>query len=138
MQGGGVAEGLTLVASAADHHPARVQLRLLALEPLEVVRAGGSTMTPGAAGGARRGAATLKFIVYTMAGSLLMLVAAHPQKLPGPLAAQQVLGSGKPGFSDALQRWSVPQHKDWFAYKLSEPQSQRTVAASLSAQRGVP
>jgi pimeloyl-ACP methyl ester carboxylesterase len=35
--------------------------------------------------------------------ALLLLVAAHPQKLPGPLAAQQVLGSGKPGFSDALE-----------------------------------
>jgi pimeloyl-ACP methyl ester carboxylesterase len=35
--------------------------------------------------------------------AILMLVAAHPQKLPGPLAAQQVLGSGKPGFSDALE-----------------------------------
>ena len=35
--------------------------------------------------------------------ALLLLVAAHPAKLPGPLAAQQVLGSGKPGFSDALE-----------------------------------
>ena len=35
--------------------------------------------------------------------ALLLLVAAHPQRLPGPLAAQQVLGSGKPGFSDALE-----------------------------------
>ena len=35
--------------------------------------------------------------------ALLMLVAAHPARLPGPLAAQQVLGSGKPGFSDALE-----------------------------------
>ena len=35
--------------------------------------------------------------------ALLMLVAAHPAQLPGPLAAQQVLGSGKPGFSDALE-----------------------------------
>ena len=35
--------------------------------------------------------------------ALLLLVAAHPGKLPGPLAAQQVLGSGKPGFSDALE-----------------------------------
>ncbi|CAN5117758.1 alpha/beta fold hydrolase [soil metagenome] len=34
--------------------------------------------------------------------ALLLLVAAHPAKLPGPLAAQQVLGTGKPGFSDAL------------------------------------
>ncbi|HVF77840.1 MAG TPA: alpha/beta fold hydrolase [Solirubrobacteraceae bacterium] len=36
-------------------------------------------------------------------GALLLIVAAHPTKLPGPLAAQQVLGSGKPGFSDALE-----------------------------------
>ncbi len=35
--------------------------------------------------------------------AVLLLVAAHPRKLPGPLAAQQVLGSGKPGFSDALE-----------------------------------
>jgi len=35
--------------------------------------------------------------------ALLLLVAAHPAKLPGPLAAQQVLGTGKPGFSDALE-----------------------------------
>jgi len=35
--------------------------------------------------------------------ALLMTVAAHPARLPGPLAAQQVLGSGKPGFSDALE-----------------------------------
>jgi pimeloyl-ACP methyl ester carboxylesterase len=35
--------------------------------------------------------------------ALLLLVAAHPAQLPGPLAAQQVLGSGKPGFSDALE-----------------------------------
>jgi len=35
--------------------------------------------------------------------ALLLVVAAHPSKLPGPLAAEQVLGSGKPGFSDALE-----------------------------------
>jgi pimeloyl-ACP methyl ester carboxylesterase len=35
--------------------------------------------------------------------ALLLLIAAHPAQLPGPLAAQQVLGSGKPGFSDALE-----------------------------------
>ena len=35
--------------------------------------------------------------------ALLLIVAAHPSRLPGPLAAQQVLGSGKPGFSDALE-----------------------------------
>ncbi len=35
--------------------------------------------------------------------ALLLLVAAHPSQLPGPLAAEQVKGSGKPGFSDALE-----------------------------------
>jgi len=32
----------------------------------------------------------------------LALVARHPDRLPGPLAAEQIRGSGKPGFIDAL------------------------------------
>ncbi|HWC25988.1 MAG TPA: alpha/beta fold hydrolase [Solirubrobacteraceae bacterium] len=35
--------------------------------------------------------------------ALLLLVAAHPAKLPGPLAVEQVEGSGRPGFSGALE-----------------------------------
>jgi pimeloyl-ACP methyl ester carboxylesterase len=35
--------------------------------------------------------------------ALMLLVAAHPARLPGPLAFEQVNGSGKPGFSDALE-----------------------------------
>jgi len=35
--------------------------------------------------------------------ALLLLVAARPADLPGPLAVEQVKGSGKPGFSDALE-----------------------------------
>lgn len=42
-----------------------------------------------------------------------------------------------PAYVEALQRHVVPQDKDWFAYKLSEPASQRTVAGSLSAQTGM-
>ncbi|MDX6718410.1 MAG: hypothetical protein QOJ63_664 [Solirubrobacteraceae bacterium] len=34
--------------------------------------------------------------------ALLLLVAAHPARLPAPLTYEQVKGSGKPGFSDAL------------------------------------
>jgi pimeloyl-ACP methyl ester carboxylesterase len=34
--------------------------------------------------------------------ALLLLVAAHPDRLPPPLTYEQVKGSGKPGFSDAL------------------------------------
>jgi aspartate aminotransferase len=41
------------------------------------------------------------------------------------------------GFVDALQRWSTPQNKDWFAYKLSEPQSCAVVAESLRQWRGI-
>jgi aspartate aminotransferase len=40
-------------------------------------------------------------------------------------------------YVEALQRHIVPQDKDWFAYKLSEPESQRTVATTLSKRTGV-
>jgi aspartate aminotransferase len=43
-----------------------------------------------------------------------------------------------PGFVAALQRWSQPQNKDWFAYKLSEEGSRATVCETLRAWRGVP
>ena len=42
-----------------------------------------------------------------------------------------------PGYVDALRRHVEPLDKDWFAYKLSEPASQRTVAATLSARTGM-
>ena len=41
------------------------------------------------------------------------------------------------GYVDALQRQVTPLDKDWFAYKLSEPASQRTVAATLTARTGM-
>lgn len=41
------------------------------------------------------------------------------------------------GFTQALQKWSVPQNKDWFAYKMNEPHAQEIVAQSLRAWRGV-
>lgn len=37
-----------------------------------------------------------------------------------------------PEFSEALQKASVPQSKDWFAYKMSEPDSLAVVSESLS------
>ena len=42
-----------------------------------------------------------------------------------------------PAYVEALQRHVVPLDKDWFAYKLSEPASQRTAAAALSARTGL-
>jgi pimeloyl-ACP methyl ester carboxylesterase len=34
--------------------------------------------------------------------ALLMLVVAHPERLPGPLILEQAHGAGRPGFDDAL------------------------------------
>ena len=42
-----------------------------------------------------------------------------------------------PAYVEALQRHVVPQNKDWFAYKLSEPASQQTVAATLTGRTGL-
>ncbi len=43
-----------------------------------------------------------------------------------------------PDFVSALQRWSVPQNKDWFAYTDNDPKAREVVADSLRARRGVP
>jgi aspartate aminotransferase len=42
-----------------------------------------------------------------------------------------------PAYVEALQRHLVPQDKDWFAYKISEPASQRTVADALTSRTGL-
>lgn len=39
--------------------------------------------------------------------------------------------------TDAFQRRIVPQNKDWFAYKTSEPAAAQVVAESLSRRRGL-
>lgn len=43
-----------------------------------------------------------------------------------------------PAFGEVLRKWSVPHNKDWYAYKLSEPDSQQAVAESLRHLRGIP
>lgn len=43
-----------------------------------------------------------------------------------------------PEFVSALQRWSVPRNKDWFAYTDNDPQARAVVANSLRERRGVP
>ena len=50
----------------------------------------------------------------------------NPQELP------------LPGFVDALRHWSVPQDKDWFAYKFNDPKAQAVVATILRERRNVP
>lgn len=42
-----------------------------------------------------------------------------------------------PAYVEALQRHVVPQNKDWFAYKISEPESQRIVADTLTRRTGL-
>jgi aspartate aminotransferase len=42
-----------------------------------------------------------------------------------------------PEYVAALQQALVPQDKDWFAYKFSEPASQRTVADTLTRRTGM-
>ena len=42
-----------------------------------------------------------------------------------------------PAYVDALSRALVPQDKDWFAYKFSEPQARIAVARSLTARTGL-
>ncbi len=42
------------------------------------------------------------------------------------------------GFVETLQRWVVPQNKDWFAYKDNEATARRTVADSLRKWRRMP
>jgi aspartate aminotransferase len=42
-----------------------------------------------------------------------------------------------PAYVDALARALPPQDKDWFAYKMSEPKSQATIARSLSQRTGL-
>jgi aspartate aminotransferase len=43
-----------------------------------------------------------------------------------------------PGFTEALQRWIIPQNKDWFAYRRNMPEAQTVVAASLQERIGMP
>ena len=49
----------------------------------------------------------------------------NPQELPIP------------AYVEALQRHVAPQDKDWFAYKMSEPESQRIVADTLTRRTGL-
>jgi aspartate aminotransferase len=43
-----------------------------------------------------------------------------------------------PEYVESLERWTVPQDKDWYAYKFNEPYAQEAAAAGLRQRRGVP
>ncbi|HEV2060257.1 MAG TPA: alpha/beta fold hydrolase, partial [Solirubrobacteraceae bacterium] len=44
--------------------------------------------------------------------ALLLLVVAHPDRLPGPLILEQAHGAGKPGFDDALDAMTAYPIRD--------------------------
>jgi aspartate aminotransferase len=58
-----------------------------------------------------------------------------------PAAANFAVGNPQempiPAYVDALRMHLEPQDKDWFAYKLSEPNARNTVAATLSRRTGL-
>jgi aspartate aminotransferase len=43
-----------------------------------------------------------------------------------------------PGLVEALTRWSVPQHKDWFAYNFGDPTAKAAAASGLAERLGLP
>jgi pimeloyl-ACP methyl ester carboxylesterase len=47
-----------------------------------------------------------------MRRAMLLLVAAHPERLPGPLILEQAHGAGKPGFDDALEAMTAYPIRD--------------------------
>jgi aspartate aminotransferase len=62
-------------------------------------------------------------------------------RLRDPSAANFAVGNPQemplPGYVDAIRAALIPQDKDWFAYKFSEPGSQRTVARTLTRRTGI-
>lgn len=58
-----------------------------------------------------------------------------------PLACDFMLGNPQEmplqRYVETLQRWVVPQNKDWYAYKMSEEPARQSLAHSLSQQRGL-
>jgi aspartate aminotransferase len=42
------------------------------------------------------------------------------------------------GYAETLREWSVPRSRDWFAYKMSEPEARAAAASSLRRRLGVP
>jgi aspartate aminotransferase len=75
---------------------------------------------------------------------VLEFLTASPQarRLNEPGVANFLLGNPQQmplsGFVDALQHWSVPQNKDWFAYTINDPRARAVVAAVLRERRNVP
>lgn len=66
---------------------------------------------------------------------------AFEARLGDPAACDFLLGNPQemplPGFVQALRDHLPPRNKDWYAYKMSEPEARRAVADGLRRWRGV-
>lgn len=64
------------------------------------------------------------------------------QRLGDPTVNDFVAGNPHdpplPELIDALTRWTQPQNKDWYAYKLSEQPARETAAAAMRAATNLP
>jgi aspartate aminotransferase len=65
----------------------------------------------------------------------------YSRRLTDPGAADLSAGNPQelalPAYVDALRAHLAPQDKDWYAYKLSEPQSRQTVARTQAERTGL-
>jgi len=63
------------------------------------------------------------------------------RRIEDPLACDFMFGNPHemplPGFVAALQQWSAPKNKDWFAYKMNEERPRQVLAENLRAIRGM-
>ncbi len=67
---------------------------------------------------------------------------AWASRLGDPAVSDFVFGNPHemplPEFATALQHWSAPRNKDWFAYKMSEPAAREVVAETLRRRFKMP
>ncbi len=66
---------------------------------------------------------------------------AYAELEPDPEVSNFAVGNphdmAMPAYVDAIRGHLEPQNKDWFAYKMSEPNAQRTAAQTMSAVTGL-
>ena len=65
------------------------------------------------------------FVRWNADPSIANFAVGNPQEMPIP------------GYVDALRAALTPQDKDWFAYKMSEPNAQKAVARTLTTRTGL-
>lgn len=86
--------------------------------------------------------ARMDTLARSMSGLIDFLDDPVMQGVSDPDAADFVFGNPHddvlPEFWQALQRWSEPKSKDWFAYKLNEQESTQVVAGYLTQARDRP